>query len=68
MVDDRTMLVTYPVDVWFNGSRTFVAQLDFGTRNIEQITLDPYCRFPDRDPADHVWPRGAATSCGVAGR
>jgi hypothetical protein len=49
------------VDVWFNGSRTFTAQLDFGTRNIEQITLDPYCRFPDRDPADNVWPRTAGT-------
>jgi hypothetical protein len=68
MIDDRTMLVTYPVDVWFNGSRTFTAQLDFGTRNIEQITLDPYCRFPDSDPADNVWPRGAAASCGVAGK
>ena len=57
MVDDRTALVTWPVDVWFAGSRTFTAELDFGGRAIEKITLDPGCRFPDRDVADNVWPR-----------
>jgi hypothetical protein len=25
---------------------------------VEQVTLDPRGRFPDRDPADNVWPRG----------
>ena len=45
-----TAIVTYPVDVWFAGSRTFDAELDFGGRTIERITLDPGCRFPDRDP------------------
>ena len=51
-----------PVDVWFAGSRTFAAVLDFGGRSIEKVTLDPGCRFPDRDPGDNVWPRalGAA--------
>jgi hypothetical protein len=57
------------VDVWFSGSRTFTAQLDFGTRNVEQITLDPYCRFPDRDASDNVWPRGTvAAACMEAER
>jgi hypothetical protein len=49
------------VDVWFNGSRTFDAVLDFGGRAIQSIQLDPACRFPDRDPGDNVWPRAAAT-------
>lgn len=56
MIDSTTAVVTWPVDVWFGGSRTFDAQLDFGPRTIEKIVLDPRCRFPDRDPADNVWP------------
>ncbi len=63
MVDSVTAVVTYPADVWWNGSRTFSAQLDFGGRRVERVVLDPACRFPDRDPADNVWPRGAATPC-----
>ncbi|HEY8853038.1 MAG TPA: M1 family peptidase, partial [Gemmatimonadaceae bacterium] len=57
MVDASTAIVTYPVDVWFPGSRTFNATLDFGGRAINRITLDPNGRFPDRDPTDNVWPR-----------
>jgi len=57
MVDANTAIVTYPVDVWFPGNRTFNASLDFGGRAITRITLDPNGRFPDRDPADNVWPR-----------
>src|SRR5688572_11566369 len=60
MKDAQTAIVTYPVDVWFAGSKTFDAVLDFGTRPIERIKLDPSCRFPDRDDADNVWPRRAA--------
>ena len=54
---DATAIVTWPVDVWFGGSRTFAATLDFGGRAIRKITLDPFGRFPDKDPADNVWPR-----------
>ena len=50
-------IVTWPVNVWFNGSKTFVATLDFGGRAIRKITLDPFGRFPDRDASDNVWPR-----------
>jgi hypothetical protein len=57
MTDSVTAVVTYPVDVWFSGRRTFVAVLDFGGRKIEEITLDPEGRFPDRDPGDNEWPR-----------
>ena len=57
-----TALVTYPVDVWFGGSRSFSAMLDFG-RPIARVTYDPKCRFPDREPADNVWPRGSAAPC-----
>jgi hypothetical protein len=68
MVDATTAIVTYPADVWFAGSRTFNATLDFGGRAIERITLDPECRFPDRDPSDNVWPRSAAaTGAGQGG-
>lgn len=58
MVDARTAIVTWPVDVWFGGSRTFDAVLDFGGRTVESVILDPGRRFPDRDPSDNVWPRG----------
>jgi len=57
MLDANAALVTYPVDVWFNGSRTFAANLNVGGRTITKITLDPYRRFPDRDTRDNVWPR-----------
>ncbi len=49
-IEGNSALVTWPVDVWFNGSRTFKAVLDFGGRAITSIQLDPACRFPDRDP------------------
>jgi hypothetical protein len=61
-LDANTALVTYPADVWFAGNRTFVASLEFRGRTISKITLDPYGRFPDRNSADNVWPRGSATS------
>jgi hypothetical protein len=57
MVDANTAIVTWPVDVWFNGSRTFDAVLDFGGRKIESITFDPGARFPDSEPGDNAWPR-----------
>lgn len=61
MIDATTAVVTYPVDVWFNGSRTFQANLDFGGRAIESITLDPGGRFPDRDVRDNIWPRATGS-------
>jgi hypothetical protein len=57
VLDSASALVTFPVEVWFNGSRTFQAKLNFGGRKIEKITLDPYGRFPDKDAKDNVWPR-----------
>jgi hypothetical protein len=57
MVDDSTAIVTWPVDVWFGGSRTFDAVLTFGPRRIERIVFDPRCRFPDHDADDNTWPR-----------
>src|SRR5687767_4955101 len=55
-VDPETAILTWPVDVWFNGSRTFDAVIQTGGRAIESITLDPMCRFADRDPNDNLWP------------
>lgn len=66
--DSVTAVVTYPVDVWFAGTRTFGAVLDFGARRIERITLDPQCRFPDRDPTDNVWPREPARAAAGGGQ
>ncbi|HET9266824.1 MAG TPA: hypothetical protein VFO31_01620, partial [Vicinamibacterales bacterium] len=57
IVDATSAIVTWPVDVWFNGSRTYNAVLDFGGRTITAITLDPDQRFPDRNAADNAWPR-----------
>ena len=57
MIDATTYDVTWPVDVWFSGSKTYDAVLDFGGRTIQKISLDPRGRFPDRNPADNVWPR-----------
>jgi hypothetical protein len=60
-VDANTAIVTFPVSVWFSGSRTFNAAMNFGGRPISRITLDPGGRFPDHDPSDNLWPRPAAT-------
>ncbi|MDB4906677.1 MAG: hypothetical protein JWO05_1461 [Gemmatimonadetes bacterium] len=60
MTDSVTAVVTWPVDVWFGGKKTFDAALDFGGRKIEKLMLDPQCRFPDRNPEDNVWPREPA--------
>ena len=59
MKDADTMVATWPVDVWFNGSRTFTATVDTGGRKVESVMFDPGCRFPDHDPSDNVWPKGA---------
>ncbi len=55
MLDATTAVVTWPVSVWFNGSRTFDAELNFGKRKIKKITLDPNGRFPDNNVKDNVW-------------
>ncbi|MEQ1691283.1 MAG: M1 family metallopeptidase, partial [Gemmatimonas sp.] len=55
MIDSVTALLTWPVDVWFTGKKTFVADLVFGGRKIDKITLDPNGRFPDREVKDNVW-------------
>jgi hypothetical protein len=57
VLDDNTVVVTWPVDVWWEGSRTFDAVLDLGRRKIKKITLDPHGRFPDKDVTDNIWPR-----------
>jgi hypothetical protein len=66
VIDGNSATVTWPVDVWFSGSRTFVAELDFGKRTIEKITYDPNRRFPDRDPADNTWPAAAPAQAPAA--
>jgi len=55
MTDDKTAIVKWDEDVWFNGDRDFQAVLDLGKRKISKITLDPFGRFPDSEPKDNVW-------------
>lgn len=57
MIDATTAEVTWPVSVWFDGKRTFDAEMNFGKRKIKKITFDPHGRFPDANPADNVWPQ-----------
>ncbi|HJP87095.1 MAG TPA: M1 family aminopeptidase, partial [Gemmatimonadaceae bacterium] len=59
--DANSAIVTYPVDVWFSGSRTYTVNLEFPGRRISRITLDPNQRFPDHSVSDNVWPRMAAS-------
>lgn len=55
LLDSNSVEVTWPVDIWWSGSRTFDAVLDFGPRKIRKITLDPNGRFPDKELGDNVW-------------
>lgn len=57
ILETGSAILTWPVDVWFDGARTFEAKFDFGARKIQRITLDPKRRFPDSNPQDNVWPR-----------
>ncbi|HSA57567.1 MAG TPA: M1 family metallopeptidase [Gemmatimonadaceae bacterium] len=66
MLSPTAAILTWPVDIWFAGSRSFGAVLDFGGRAIERITLDPFCRFPDRDVSDNVWPRASTSGAAAA--
>ena len=59
IIDDGTIRVTWPVDVWFSGERSFKATLSTGNRKVDSVMFDPGCRFPDHDPSDNVWPKGA---------
>ncbi len=61
MLNDSTARITVPVDVWFDGRRQHTVNLVFGGRAIEKVQLDPQRRFPDRNPADNVWPTATAT-------
>lgn len=56
--DKTTETFTFPVDVWFSGARTYDAVIDLKGRTVESVQLDPHGRFPDKQPADNVWPRG----------
>ncbi|MXV14062.1 M1 family metallopeptidase [Hufsiella ginkgonis] len=57
MIDATTAEITWPASVWFDGSRSYNAVMNFGDRRIKKITLDPHGRFPDANTADNVWPK-----------
>ena len=57
LIDATTAEVTWPASVWFDGNRTYKAEMNFGKRKIKKITLDPHGRFPDANITDNVWPR-----------
>ena len=56
--EDDALVKTWPVDVWYDGRRSFVAEVELGGRTVQRVTLDPHGRFPDRDPTDNVWTPG----------
>lgn len=58
VLDDSTVVVTRPVDVWFPGARELTLDLDIGCE-IAQVTWDPARRFSDQDACDNMWPRGS---------
>ena len=58
VLDESTVVVTRPVDVWFPGARELTFDLDIGCE-IGRVTWDPARRFPDQDACDNVWPRGS---------
>jgi len=39
-LDANTAVVSYPVDVWFGGSRTFVANMNFASSQITRVALE----------------------------
>lgn len=55
--DKTDQTFTFPVDVWFNGSKTYKAVLDLKGKAFDKIQLDPGGRFPDHNVADNAWPR-----------
>ncbi len=55
MISENSAIVSWPVDVWFDGSREIELALSFGDRVVSKITLDPDGRFPDSNPDDNVW-------------
>jgi len=55
IVDKNTVIMTWPVDVWFDGYRDETVKVNLGGRAIKKITLDPHGRFPDKDKSDNVW-------------
>ena len=58
VLDDSTVVVTRPVDVWYPGARELTFELDIGCE-IGRVTWDPARRFPDQDACDNVWPAGS---------
>jgi hypothetical protein len=55
VIEGNVATLTWPVEVWFTGSRSFIATLDPGPRAIRRIILDPAGRSPDRNVADNIW-------------
>ena len=55
VLDDSTVVVTRPVDVWYPGAREVTVDLDIGCE-VGRVTWDPARRFPDQDACDNVWP------------
>jgi hypothetical protein len=53
--DNTSETYTFPVEVWFPGSRTFDAVIDTGAKIVTKVTYDPNQRFPDRDATDNTW-------------
>jgi hypothetical protein len=55
--DGSYSVITYPADLWFDGSRSLMTRIPVKGRTMKSVTLDPDNRFQDLDRSDNVWPR-----------
>lgn len=56
-VGERTLRVTRPVEVWFDGARVHEVRIPGALGDLDKLQLDPGGRFPDKIREDNVWPR-----------
>jgi hypothetical protein len=55
MTNGPPILLKVPADVWFAGTRTYVARVPLSGRTLKSITLDPENRFQDLDRSNNLW-------------
>ena len=55
--DGSFQWLTYPADIWFGGTRSFVAKIPLRRRTLKTVTLDPENRFQDLDASNNSWSR-----------
>jgi hypothetical protein len=57
MTNGKSTLLKIPAEIWFSGSRTYVARIPLMGNTLKSISLDPENRFQDLDRSNNVWPK-----------